>query len=79
MKSKHCFRKKDNFKDKKRIKRIIFLETREVTKIQTIPKLSSYSHFQIYPSDYNGFGVYTKSAYFTGFCVYSFNIVGRKR
>ena len=28
-------RKKDKFRDKKRIKRIIFLETREVAKIQT--------------------------------------------
>ena len=32
-KSKHCFRKKDKFKDKKRIKRIIFLKLREVAKI----------------------------------------------
>ena len=32
-------RKKDKFKDKKRIKRIIFLKFREVAKIQTKPKL----------------------------------------
>ena len=52
-KSKHCFRKKDNFKDKKRIKRIIFLELGEVSKIQTTPKLSLHSLFQIYPSGYS--------------------------
>ena len=46
------FRKKDNFEDKKRIKRIIFLELGEVSKIQTTPKLSLHSLFQIYPSDY---------------------------
>ena len=46
--------KKDIFKDKKRIKRIIFLETREVEKIQTTPNLCLYPLFQIYPSSYIG-------------------------
>ena len=45
-------RKKDKIKDKKRIKRINFLETREVPKIQTTPKLYPHALFQIYPSGY---------------------------
>ena len=53
-KSKHCFRKKDKFKDKKRIKRIIFLKLEEAAQIQTLRKLSPLSLFQIYPSGYNG-------------------------
>ena len=32
---------------------IIFLELGEVSKIQTTPKLSLHSLFQIYPSGYN--------------------------
>ncbi len=51
-KSAHKRRKKDNSKDKKRIKRIIFLKSKEVPQIQTIPKLFSYSLFSIYPSGY---------------------------
>ena len=39
--------------DKKRIKRIIFLKSWEVTQIQTTPKLYQHSLFQIYLLGYN--------------------------
>lgn len=45
--------KKDNSKDKNRIKRIIFLKTREEAKVKTIHNLFPLLFFQIYPSGYN--------------------------
>ena len=44
--------KKDKFKDKNRIKRIIFLKTREEAKVKTTHNLFPLLFFQIYPSGY---------------------------